>query len=178
MKHKTSPTGKPADYYVIGLVLGGLAFWLLTRQVPHLAALFQLVSICMFAAALFILIRYRLTVFHLRIEGKNGDAVDLHTAMPEELDLVIEENRGKRYVTLLRLSLCCLTGADIVKYSELQKIAKEKGASVFKYQADMSPEEGCLLIFDNHGDKAAVFTDVSPEMMSFLKRTVHVNTNC
>ncbi|MBQ7826796.1 MAG: hypothetical protein IJ386_00850 [Clostridia bacterium] len=177
MKHKTSPTGKPADYYVIGLILGGLAFWLLTKQAASFAALFQLVSLCMFAAALFILIRYRLTVFHLRIEGKDGAAVDVHTAMPEELDLVIEEKRGKRYVTLARLSLVDLKRAEVVKYSKLRETVKTKGASVFKYQADMSPEEGCLLIFDHRGDTVAIFTDLSSEMLGFLKKVADANTN-
>lgn len=177
MKYKTSPTGKPCDYYVIGLVLAGLAFWLLTNYGKSFSALLQLVSLCMFAAALFLLIRYRLTVFCLRIEGKDGAAVDVKTAMAEELDIVIERMRGKSYVTLLRLSLCHLTQAESISYGQLKEKAKSIGASVFKYQADMSPDEGCLLVFRNGDDIAAIFTDLPPEMFNFLKKTAESNTN-
>ncbi len=173
MKHKTKPTGKPADYYVLGLIPGGIVFWILAGKVRLPAAIFQLVALCMFAAALFILIRYRLTVFSLRIEGKNGSAVDVHTAMPHELDLVIERMRGNGAVALARLSLDLLKWAEVIKYDRLKEIAG--GASVFRYQADMSPEEGILLVFRMDGRDVAIFTDLPPEMFNFLKRIAESN---
>ena len=173
MKHKTRPTGKPADYYVLGLIPGGIVFWILAGKVKFPAAILQLVALCMFAAALFILIRYRLTVFCLRIEGKNGSAVDVHTAMPHELDLVIERMRGSGSLALARLSLDLLKRAEVVKYDRLKEITE--GASVFKYQADMSPEEGILLVFRENGRDIAIFTDLPPEMFNFLRSIAESN---
>lgn len=175
MKHKTKPTGKPSDYYVLGLVLGGLVFWMLSGKVRLPAALFQLIALVMFAAALYLLIRYRLTVFCLRIEGKNGSAVEVHTAMPEELDLVIERMRGNGSVALARLSLSDLKRAEVIKYAQLHE--KAGGASIYKYQADMSPEEGILLVFGADGRDIAIFTDLPPEMFNFLSKTADSNVN-
>ena len=173
MQYETKPTGKPSDYYMLGLGLGGIAFWIISEYVQKLAALFQFLAIVMFALGLFILLRYRLTTFRLRIEGKNGAAVDVSSALPEELDFVIDRMRGKNPVTLARLSLDNLKRAETVRYGDLADAAK--GASLYKYQADMSPDEGVLLVFKADGADVAIFTDMPPEMIGFLKRNAESN---
>ncbi len=173
MEHKAKPTGRPSDFYVIGLVLTGAIFWALTLFQESFIALYQLLAIVFFGAAIYLLIRYRLTVFCLRIEGRNGASADIHTAMAEELDFVVEKIRGKGRVPLARLSLDQLDRVDVIPYSDLKKLPGV--ASLYRYQADMSPEEGTLMIFKNEDRDIAIFTDLSPEMMKFLKKTVSYN---
>ena len=175
MQYKTKPTDKPSDYYMFGLGLGGIAFWIISSYGRMLTALFQFISIAMLAFALFILLRYRLTSFCLKIEGKNGAAADVSCAMAEELDFVVERLRGKNPVTLARLSLGDLKRADVVRYSDLATAAK--GASLYKYQADMSPDEGVLLIFGTEDTNIAIFTDMPGDMRDLLKRTADNNKN-
>ena len=160
---------------MIGLGLGGIAFWIIANYGKAFTALYQLISISMLAVAMFILIRYRLTVFCLRIEGKNGTAVDVSSAMPEEPDFVVERMRGKTTVALARMSLDCLRRAEVVKYDRLRDAVS--GATVYKYQADMAPDEGCLLVFSLDGSKVAIFTDMPPEMFNFLKKTACENAD-
>ena len=158
---------------MFGLGLGGIAFWIISNYGKAFTALYQLISISMLALAVFILIRYRLTVFCLRIEGKNGAAVAVDTAMPEELDFVVERMQGKTTVALARLSLSDLKRTEIIKYDRLRDAAN--GATVYKYQADMTPDEGCLLEFTVDGNRVVIFTDLPPDMFNFMKKTADVN---
>ncbi len=168
MKFDSKPTGMPVNLYIFGLAVTGIVFWTLPRFQPELTALYQLVSMLFFAGALYLLIRYRLTVFRLRIEGKNGDAVDLRYAMPSELDFAAERVQGKKILPLARISLDRLKSIDRVRYSELKSAVH--GASLYKYYAAMSPEEGYLLIFDDDDRDIAIFTELSSDMFVFLKK--------
>lgn len=173
MKYKGKPTGRPADFYVIGLVIGGAVFWSLTYFQKSLVALYQLIAVIMIGVSLYLLIRYRLTSFLIKIEGRNGAETDINTAMPEELDFVVERIRGKTSVVLARLSLSDLKRAETVQYGRLRELTE--GASLYRYQANMSPEEGVLLLYRSSERDVAIFTDMSSEMLSFLKVIVERN---
>lgn len=176
MEYSPKPTGRPADYYIIGSVLGGAVFWVLTYFVKSYVALYQLISFALFAFAIYILTRYRLTLFRFRIEGRNGVVIDdIYLAMPDELDFVAERMRGKNPQTLARLSLDGLKSAKAVPYQNLRGLAGK--ASLYRYQADMSPETGVLLIFRGEGADTAIFTDLPTDMLDFLRKTVEVNVS-
>lgn len=168
MEYKSKPTGRPADFYMLGLVLTGGVFWSLTYFQKALTALYQLCAVVMVGVAMYLLIRYRLTIFCLRIECKNGVTVDMRTAIPEELDFVAERVQGRKTVPLARLSLSELKRAERVRYEELREAAAD--ASLYKYYADMSPEEGCLLVFSEAERDIAIFTELSPVMFTYIRK--------
>lgn len=173
MDHKTTPTGRPSDYYIIGLVLAGAVFWSLTYFDGSPVALYQLIAFAMFAAAVYLLIRYRLTVFRLKIEGRNGDVADLALAIPSELDFTVERMLGSKVTPLARLSLAELRSVDLVPYVRLKELGA--GKSLYRYQADLDPDEGALLVFETDGKEIAIFTDLPPEMFNFLKKCADHN---
>lgn len=173
MEYKTTPTGKPSDFYAIGLVVAGAIFWGLTFVQDSLIALYQLIAVIMFGAAMYLLIRYRLTVFRFRIEGRNGADADIRTSMPEELDFVVEKNRGKGAVPLARLSLDELKSVNVVSTESLKESAKE--LSLFKYHPDMSPDEGVLMVFAGSSKDIGIFSCLSSEMLAFLEKTASDN---
>ncbi len=173
MEYKSKPTGRPVDFYILGLVLTGGVFWSLTYFQKTLTALYQLVAVVLIGVAMYLLIRYRLTLFCFRIEGKNGVVVDIRTAIPNELDFVAERVQGRKTVPLARLSLSELKRAERVRYEELREAAAD--ASLYKYYADMSPEEGCLLIFADRGRDIAIFTELSHSMMAYMKKIAAEN---
>lgn len=173
MEHTSKPTGCPSDFYALGLVIAGVILWVISSYQKSFTALYQLIAVVMFGAAMYLLIRYRLTVFRFRIEGLNGATVDISTAMAEELDFVVEKLRGKTGVALARLSLDKLRRAEIIPYSSLKEVTAK--ASLFRYHADMSPEEGMLLVFKNEGRDIAIFTTLPDDMSSFLKKIVGYN---
>ena len=173
MKHVAKPTGRPSDFYMIGFIITGAIFWALTMiQESHLA-LYQFLAVVMFSGAIYLLMRYRLTVFTLKIEGTNGADTDIGLAMAEELDLVIIRNRGKDGIPLARLSLDKLDFVDRIPYDSLKERAGS--ASLFRYQPDMSPDSGILMIFRNDDRDIAIFTELSDEMFRFLKKTASFN---
>ncbi len=173
MEYKTKPTGKPSDFYAIGLCLTGVIFWILTIVQNSFIALYQLIAVIMFGAAMYLLIRYRLTVFRFRIEGRNGADADIHTAMPAELDFVVEKMRGKGAVPLARLSLDELKSVKTVSVESLKDTAKE--LSLFKYHPDMSPDEGVLIVFSGGAKDIGIFSCLSPEMFKILEKTASDN---
>ncbi|MBE6708529.1 MAG: hypothetical protein E7578_04715 [Ruminococcaceae bacterium] len=173
MEYKTKPTGKPSDFYAIGLVVTGAIFWRITFVQDSLIALYQLLSVIMFGAAMYLLIRYRLTVFSFRIEGRNGAVVDIRTAMPEELDFVVGKMRGKGAVPLARLSLDELKSVKTVSTELLKDKARE--LSLFKYHPDMSPDEGVLIVFSGGAKDIGIFSCLSSEMLAFLEKTASDN---
>lgn len=168
MEYNSKPTGKPADYYMLGLVIAGVALWSLTYWYKEFTALYQLGAMVMFGIAMYLLIRHRLTVFRLKIEVKHGSAANLDTAMPDELDFVAERVQGRKTVPLARMSLSKLKRAEIVRCDELRDAAKD--TSLYKYYADMSPEEGCLLVFSDEPRDVAVFCELSSDMLICLKK--------
>jgi len=173
MEYKAKPTGRPSDYYVIGLFGAGGIFWILPNFQKSFAAFYQFIAILMFSAAMYLLIRYRLTVFRFRVEGRNGDGFDIRAAMPEELDFVVEKSRGKGSLALARLSLGQLKSVSAVVYKELHDLTKD--ASLYKYYADMSPDEVVLVIFDDGERDIAMAVDLSQEMINFLKSVAKQN---
>ena len=173
MEYKTKPTGRPSDYYAIGLALIGIIFWGLTAVQDSFIALYQLIAVIMFGAAMYLLIRYRLTVFRFRIEGRNGADADIYTSMPEELDFVVEKMRGKGAVPLARLSLNEIKSVKVVPADSLKENAKE--LSLFKYHPDMSPDEGVLMVFAGGTKDIGIFSCLSSEMFAFLEKTAMNN---
>lgn len=173
MEYKSKPTGRPSDFYVFGLVVTGIVFWTLPMLESKLTALYQLIAILMFSAGMYLLIRYRLTVFTFVVEGRNGDVVDIRTAMPSELDFVVKKMRGNNPMILARLSLDELKSVETVRYSEVKE--KSAGASLFKYHANMSPEETVLVVFGGDDRDIAMTVDLSAEMMTFLGRITESN---
>ncbi len=170
MEYISKPTGRPVDLYIFGLAVTGAVFWSLTYFNKRLTALYQLIGMIMFGVALYFLIRYRLTSFRLKIEGKNGVPCNLAAALPCETDFVAERVQGRKSLPLARLSLDRLRSAEVIRGNELK--AKANGASLYRYHGDMSPDEGCLLVFDDDGGEVAIFTELSAEMMAHLRKTV------
>lgn len=168
MEYNSKPTGKPADYYILGLVIAGGALWSLTYFQKSLTALFQLCAVIMFGIAMYLFVRYRLTVFRMRIEVRHGALTSLDTAMPEELDFVAERVQGKKTVPLARLSLDRLRRAEVVRYDKLRDASGN--ASLYKYHVDMSPTEGGLLVFSDDSGDVALFCELSTDMLVYLKR--------
>ena len=173
MEYKTKPSGHPSDYYAIGLVITGIVFWAVTFIHDSYIALYQLASVLCIGAAMYFLIRYRLTVFRFRIEGRNGSDVDIRAAMAEELDFVVEKMRGKDGVAMARLSLDQLKSAKTVKYVELKELTKEM--SLYRYHPNMSPEEGALIVFSDRERDIAIFTDIPTDILAFLERIASYN---
>lgn len=172
MKYKSVPTGKPADLYIIGALAGGGVFMLLPYFNEKLTALYQLASVVLFGIGVYLLIRYRLTVFCYGIEAKDA-SVSLCSALPEELDFTVERVIGKKSVTVARLSLSALRSVESVKYGDLREYSKT--ASLYKYQSDMEPESGCLLLFEDGERDTAVFAVLPPELENYLREAAEQN---
>lgn len=172
MKYKSVPTGKPADLYIIGSLAAGGVFVLLPYFNKRLSALYQLAAAVLFGFGVYLLIRYRLTVFCYGIEGKNIDT-ELSTAVPEELDFTVERVIGKKSVTVARLSLSELRSVEIVKYEALREYSRK--AALYKYQSDLEPESGCLLLFENGERDTAVFAVFPTELTEYLRRVAEYN---
>jgi len=177
MKYRGVPRGGSVDFYIVGLLSGGVAFWLLAGYGRAPTALFQLFSISMIGAGLYLFIRYHLTLFEVALELRNTeDTVELTRAMPCEVDFIVSRVKGKRILTQARLSLSELKSAEKMTSDKVKESAKD--ASLYKYNTDMS-SEGILFIFESEDERdIAVFTDLLPdEMMGQINRALSENKN-
>ena len=177
MKYRGVPRGGAVDFYIVGLLAGGVAFWLLAGYGKAPTALFQLFAVTMIGAGLYLFIRYHLTVFEVALELRNPEVqTEFRVAMPCEIDLTVSRVKGKRTITQARLSLGDLKSAEKMTSDKVKESVN--GASLYRYNTDMSPE-GMLFIFCSEDDRdIALFTDLLPDkMMGQINRALNENKN-
>ncbi len=166
MVFELKPTDKTALFYIIGCLIGGAALWTLPYAGVPYTALWQAISITLLCAAVFMLIRYRLTSFRMKLTRKNDDAAVSDTDNLSNTDFVVERARGKRYVTECRLSLDTVRQARRIKTAELKILTD--GFSLYRYTVNPGPEEGVLLKFYANGERIALYTDMPDSMLASL----------
>lgn len=187
MQYRGTPKGGASDLIFAGLAAAGVILWVLAGFKGMPAAVLQALAICAATVAIYILIRYRLTLFEVRLGLCEGaDARTVGEAAPEELELSVFRIKGSKIMPLARLGLDELLRQETVPAGDVKERAR--GASLYRYNTDMSPKKGLLLIFDggegdggegdggDGGDIALYLDSLPEEMMAVICRCIRENS--
>lgn len=166
MVYNEIPSGRPEIFYVSGSLVGGIAFWIISGYSKY-PGLWQLIAVVLLSAAIYILIRYKLTVFRFSIIPRDADELSVTAADVAELDFTVERMRGKNPQMLCRLALSELCEIKRVLPHELRSAAK--GMSLYKYTVDMSPTSAVLLVFESDGETIGIYAELSSEFCRCLE---------
>lgn len=172
MIYSSTPSGRPSDYYMAGSFVGGVIFWAVSGRAPF-PAMWQLLAVVLIAAAVYILCRYRLTVFRLAISSRDDAAEDVRLLTPGEIDFTVERMRGKNPQLLCRLALSELREVRRITDGDCGGAAKEM--SLYRYNVNMSPESGALAVFESAGERISIFAEMPEEMILLFEKAAAEN---
>lgn len=172
MVYKSTPNGRPSDYYMAGCFVGGVIFWAVAGY-SSVPALWQLVSVVLIAAAVYFLCRYRLTVFRFAVSSRGDATGDVRLLTPGEVDFTVERMRGENPQLLCRLALSELREVRRIVSGDCGRAAKEM--SLYRYNVNISPESGALAVFESAGERIGIFAEMPEEMILFLEKAAAEN---
>ena len=154
-------TNKKANEMILLFFIGAAAMMLVTMLFPTVPFrwAFQLISLCLLTAGVFLVTRYVTKLFFYRIE--EGDLIVTET-----------DTRGKKRLVVCRVGVSSvvrcerLTDANQVK-AALASLRKQ-GVKVFDYTVDLRPAESILLVVNEGGDDLAVRLSFDDTLFSIL----------
>ena len=141
MEYKPKGETKRSDAIIIGLFVLGVVCFGGARFLGRYVFALQALGLCVFAAAIYIAVRYRLTQFFYTL-SKDGE---------EEIFSVFRD-RGRNKAAQCALSLSYLR--SVKRYADRESMKSAlAGRDVYYYTQSMSPESFVLLEFESTGER-------------------------
>ncbi len=154
-------TGAKANRLILLFFAGAAALMLITMLVPTVPFrwVFQLISLCLLTAAIFLVTRYITKLFFYQIE--DGDLTVMET-----------DTRGKKRITVCRVGISsvirCEHLTESAKISAALADLKKQKIKLFDYTADLLPAESILLVVNEGGEDLAIRLSFDETLLTLL----------
>ena len=156
---------------LVSLGAGPFLFSLIIPNLPFKWA-FQLFSIIVLTAVVFIISRFAAKSFLYSIVKTDGDA----------LDMTVTEitNGGRSKITVCRISVAGIERIEKIdrtdandrnKQKELEKQAKKDGRKSFNYSPNINPASICVILCEECGEKFLIKLEADDTLLSYLKNS-------
>ena len=177
MTYTPSPKRRFVNVVTAALLVPALAAYMFSVSGTGHPLPLQLAALVLVCTAVYILIRYRFTRITYRIRPRSASDADRYgddvAAMPPEaVDFVIEKAQGQRPGAVE----CMISLVNLVEVRDIDggswraEVRHDyPGVSLYIYTVSLGRVERQALIFDDGGVLSCVVTELSPEMIRFMR---------
>lgn len=183
MTYSPSPRLRTVRFISAALLIPALAAYMFSLYGSSRALPLQLCALVLVCAEVYILIRYRFTRITYTLKPKSFSDEDIYgndiTSMPtRSVDFTVKKAQGQREGAVeCILSLDLLS--DMIELSPddtLKEVRSlHKNASLYIYTVSIGKCARQALIFDDDGAQYCIITELSEEMIDYLRIVVAKN---
>ena len=159
---------------IICLTSIGIGPFLFSLIIPNLPYkwLFQLLSIILFTAVIFITSRFAAKSFLYSVIKTDNDTL--------ELTVTEITNGGRSKITVCRISVAGIESIERIDRTDksscdsqkkIEKQAKNDGRKSFNYSPNINPSSICLVLCEECGEKFLIKLECDDTLLSYLKNS-------
>ena len=156
-------TNNRAQKLIMLLFLGAAALFVLTiplEGLPFLWAI-QLVAIVSLVAAIFLVTRYMTKAYEYAVSEEDGGA---------DLTVVEVSSRGRRRITVCRVSCSGITGVKLVEgKDESLRAMRKTGRKIYDYRPDISPDRYLMVETSEGGEELCLLFAYDEQFLRILE---------